>query len=151
MNKQEFKDGIDINVIEKGKYGHYPFYMHVLTDDDKLEINALALAGDVLAVYHKVQQYRMGAFKEIFLSIDFPASGDMPDDFVACFFLVGDDLELVLIPYNNETGERYEEVTGGKTIDDLKKQFQRASRPSLRIVVEDEGRVISVGSVYEKP
>ncbi len=143
MDKQEFKDGIDINVIEEGKYGHYPFHMHVLTTDDKLEINTLALAGDVKAVYHRVKQYRMGGFKEIFLSVDFPANSDMPDDFVACFFLVGDELELELIPYNNETGERYEEVTGTKIIDDLKEQFHMASRPAIRIVVKDGGRVIS--------
>lgn len=134
MNRQEFIDSIKLDKVDDGdEYGYYPFSMYVLTADDKMEINALALGGDILAVYRRVGSYRSKMAKQIFLAVDFPANKEIDHDFVACFILNGDKLELILMPYSTETGQFYDWVTESNLIDDLKGQFMKVSSPSITI------------------
>ena len=79
--------------------------------DDKIEMNALMLGGDVFSCYKRVKEYVLSDAKKIFLSLDFPKSGDMEHDFICVFSVIGVKTEILAIPYDEETGEKFEYIT----------------------------------------
>lgn len=49
---------VTIDFIEDNNaFGHYPFQLLVETAEGNFELNALALGGDVVAVYKRVRWY----------------------------------------------------------------------------------------------
>jgi len=118
-NVTEFVDKlVDITLLEEFDcYGHYPFQLFVETSDGKLEMNALALGGDVAACYNRAAKYIHKNAKKIFLSLDFPKVLDSKNDFVAVFSVENGNINMFAIPYNPETGEKYEIIKEGKFIN----------------------------------
>ena len=71
MEKKEFIEKlVKIDQIEDSEdssnYGHYPFQLLVETEDDKIEMNALALGGDVVSCYRRAGKYVKENAKKVF-------------------------------------------------------------------------------------
>lgn len=126
MNTKSFIDTlVSIDIIEGTKsYGHYPFQIASIDKDNKLSLGALFLGGDVEAVYKTAKKLVIEGSVKLFLSIDFPANNDIQHDFIAVYTLTDRFVECLAIPYNSATGERYPEITNGKQLYWIKKQFE---------------------------
>lgn len=115
---------VTIDFIESNNaFGHYPFQLYVETEDGKFELNALAL-DDVRAVYHRVRYYIRKNAKSLFLSIDFPALGDIEHDFVVVISMIGKDGNAYAIPYDTQTGERFPEIHESSVLSGILSQFK---------------------------
>lgn len=124
MNAQEFaKKFVTIDFVESsGCYGHYPFQMLVEMQDNSLEVNALAV-GDVRQCYSIFASKLAKQAKSVFMALDFPASGDMVNDFVAVFAVENGIFEIFAIPYDPETGEKKEPTKTSQLLNMIKSQF----------------------------
>jgi len=123
---KEFVDNlVKIEYIEDSEcFGHYPFQLFVETNDGKFEINALALGGDVLSCYNRVSKYLKEKSNKIFMSLDFPAGGDIEHDFVCIFSIVDDKFDIFAVPYNPENGEIYDEIHESTLLNTILDQFK---------------------------
>lgn len=112
-NIEEFvKALVKIDFVEQSEcYGHYPFQMFAKTEDGQNHILALALGGDVATCYLKFKDYQNKGAKQIYMSVDFPAGGDIKNDFVAVFYFENDELKVFAIPYEPETGKILDRIT----------------------------------------
>ncbi len=105
------KTCVDITYIEDSEcYGHYPFQLFVEKSDDKIEMCALALGGNVLQCYSKFKEYKKSSAKRIFMSLDFPSGGDIKNDFVAVFSLIDNKIGIFAIPYNPDNGKIHKRI-----------------------------------------
>jgi len=125
-NVKEFVEQlVKIELIESEDcYGHYPFQLFVETNDGKFEMNSLALGGDVESCYKMAKQYLDDGAKKIFMSLDFPASLDIENDFVCIYSIVDEVFDVYAIPYNTETGHIYDEIHSGEMIDKILEDFK---------------------------
>jgi len=125
-NTKEFVEQfVKIELIENEDcYGHYPFQLFVEKNDGKFDINALALGGDVESCYKRVQKYFKEGAKKLFMSLDFPASQDIENDFVCIYSIVDGEFEVYAIPYDPETGDTYEEIHKCEMLDKILEDFK---------------------------
>ena len=105
-------------------YGHYPFLLFVETSDGKFEMNALALGGDVESCYNRAKKYFNEGAKKVFMSLDFPESIDINNDFVCIYSIVDGEFDVYAIPYNFETGEIYDEIHESEILDKILEDFK---------------------------
>jgi len=123
--KEFVENFVKIEYIENsGCFGHYPFQLFVETSDEKIEINALALGGDVLSCYKRVSKYLKEKANKVFMSIDFPTGGDIKNDFVCIFSIVDNKFDIFAIPYNSENGEIYDEIHESNLLIEILNQFK---------------------------
>lgn len=117
MDLNTFKEKlVTIDLQEDGKYAHYPFQLSAELPDGKLEICALMLGGDVEACYRKFIEYHRKGCPNIFMSIDFPAGDDIPNDFVVVLAKDNNKPSICAIPYDTATGERFPEIHSGERL-----------------------------------
>lgn len=126
-NVQNFVTNLaTIDYVEQSEcYGHYPFQMFAETSDSKFELNALALGGDVRSCYLRFKMYFEQKAKRIYMSLDFPKGGDIKNDFVCIFCYEDGKLELLAIPYDVETGEKYNQIKESTQLDLIAKEFSK--------------------------
>jgi len=124
MNLEKFTtDLIKIEFIEAVKaFGHFPFQLVAQDKDGKLALNALAL-GDVRECYSRFKYYQVNNYPVIFMSIDFPAGGDIEHDFVCVFSYQDNAYNAFAIPYNSENGEPYPVIKESDHLQKLFKEF----------------------------
>jgi len=116
---------VKIDFIEDEKcYGHYPFQLFVETKDNKFEINALALGGDVASCYRRFAEYKNNGAKRIYLSLDYPKGGDIDDDYVAIFSFEDGVINLFAIPYKVEDGKVLDYIKDSTQLDRIKSDFE---------------------------
>lgn len=133
----------EINWTEKEKFGTYPFTLVVNKEDGRTIIHGL-VDTDIKTVFNNVCTATVipGGFTDMFLTMSFPPHGDIKTDFIAIhhFKRVGEDnmnIEIVLKPYNEDTGEEGEIVRESETIDALKKQAHGLfARTSVQVLME---------------
>lgn len=107
------EDFVKIEFLESANsYGHHPFQLFVVTADDENEINAL-VGLEITTIIDRVKHYIRDEAKDIFLSLDLPKCGDIPNDFILVIHLntLG-DVATIVIEYNPETGEIIQETNG---------------------------------------
>lgn len=90
-------------------FGFYPFQMWIEHKDEKSTFASLDLGGDIRAVYKAFADYYKEDSKRIYLAVDFPAGGDINNDFVCVIGYEKQEITLYAIPYNTETGITYSE------------------------------------------
>jgi hypothetical protein len=124
--KEFIEQLVDIQYVESSNcYGHYPFQLFVETNEEKFEMNALMLGGDVLACYNRVRHYVKIGSKKIFLSVDFPAGGDITNDFVAVFSILEGVVVSLAIPYDANVGTIYKQVLFSEQMKFIESQFKK--------------------------
>lgn len=123
---EEFiKSMVNIEFIEDSNcFGHYPFQLLCENKEGGLELNALALGGDVASCYRRFAEYKNNGAKRIYLSLDFPKGGDIENDFVAIFTYENNKIELFAIPYEIEEGKTFDKVTNSDHLDKIKAQMK---------------------------
>ena len=122
---EEFvKSMVKIEFIEDSNcFGHYPFQLLCENKDGGLEINALALGGDVASCYRRFAEYKKDGAKRIYLSLDFPKGGDIENDYVAIYTFENDKINLFAIPYEIEEGKRFDVIKNSEQLDLIKQQM----------------------------
>lgn len=125
-NVKEFVDQfVKIDLIENEDcYGHYPFQLFAETSDGKIDLNSLALGGDVKSCYKRAKKYFNEGATKIFMSLDFPALKDIENDFVCIYSILDGEFEVYAIPYDTETGETFEEIHNGEMLDNILEDFK---------------------------
>ena len=121
---EEFLESlVRIELIEDSKcFGHYPYQLFCEKNDGSSEINAIAI-GQVSLVYNRFALHKKNGAKRIYLSVDFPAGGDIHNDFVAIFSFENDLLSVFAIPYDNTNGEIFDVITQSTQLDLIKSQM----------------------------
>lgn len=123
------KDLVRIELMEDSEdYGHYPFQLFVEKEDGTFEMNALPPNADVLSCYRRVATYVKENAKKIFLSLDFPRGGDIEHDFVCIYSIINGKFDIFAIPYNTETGEKYDEIHESEILTKIMNQFEMMSK-----------------------
>ena len=124
-SKKEFIDScVKIGHLESCDcFGHYPFQLVAENKDGGLEINALALGGDVEACYRRAAEYKTNGAKKIYMSLDFPAGDDIDKDFVAIFSIEDGEINISAIPYNTEDGKTFDVIEKSSYLTGIKEQF----------------------------
>jgi hypothetical protein len=119
------KHMITIDEMEEGcgDYGHYPFQMAVTTQDDKKEVLALALGGDVIKCYQIFKKKIDEGATRVMMSLDFPPTGDIKKDFVCVYTYWNKRVKLLAIPYTLMNGKTHSKIRKSTTLEMLKKQF----------------------------
>lgn len=106
MNFSKFEEIVKIDFIENSNcYGHHPMQLAAVNKKGELELNALMhLKTD--DIKNRVEYYlNRNDFKELFLSLDFPANDEIQNDFVLLLHLKEKTFEQVLIKeYDVNTG-----------------------------------------------
>ncbi len=118
------KDFVDITPQENGDFGHFPFQCFTVTKDNKLEIGALALGGDVVACLKYFSLAVLKDARQVFMSVDFPANEFIKTDFVAVFYCHRQAIDVVAIPYNTATGEKFPTLTKSPVLDEIKQNLK---------------------------
>lgn len=123
---KEFVDSmVKIDLVDDYNcYGHYPFQLLAEKKDGSLEINALALGGDVESCYRRVSKYLKEGAKKVFMSLDFPPNDDIDKDFVCIFSVVDGNFDIYAIPYSVETGEKYDEIHESNLLNRILEDFK---------------------------
>ena len=149
MNKEEFIKMIDISQVadhvdENGNqlYGHYPFSIVAMTEDNNMTVGALALNDVVMCYFTFAGEIVKGA-KTVYMSIDFPPMFEIETDFVAIHEYIDGKSSVVALPYNPQTGELHEIVTEGRAIELLTEQF-------VAVTKDDKGMMNLVNDVEEQ-
>lgn len=126
------KHMVTIDEMEEGcgDYGHYPFQMAVTTKDEKQEILALALGGDVKACYDVFKKKIEEGATRVMMSLDFPPTGDIRKDFVCVFTYWNKRVKLLAIPYTLKNGKTHSQIRKSTTLETLEKQFMSVVFPS---------------------
>jgi hypothetical protein len=127
MTREKFiEEFVKIEIIEDDTFGHYPFQLYAELPNDKVDINALFLGGDVASCYKRFSDYVLCYDNiNVFMSIDFPQTADSKHDFVAVFSYENNELTCVAIPYDTTTGEVFDIVTEGEFINIITEQCKR--------------------------
>jgi len=116
---------VKIDIIEdSNSYGHYPFQLYVELEDGNIEMNALALGGDVASCYKRFAKYKKEKAKRIYLSLDFPKGGDIENDFIAIFSYENGEINLYAIPYLLENGEVLQTIIESVQLSKILEQFK---------------------------
>jgi len=118
-------DMVRIEEIESVQaFGHYPFQLMSEGSDDSLTLAVLDL-GDVIPCYKIFAEHLAKGAKRIYMSIDFPAGGDLAEDFVAVFQYENETFNVVALPYDAE-GTQSPQVTTEQSVhlSELKTQFE---------------------------
>lgn len=105
-------------------FGHYPFQLYVESKNGGIELNALALSGDVFSCYKRVQHYIRKDAKLLFLSVDFPASGDIEHDFVCVISVINGEVSAFALPYDSHTGKRFDVIHKSDHLSGILSQFR---------------------------
>jgi len=112
-------------------YGHYPFSLLSETQEGTVEMASLALGGSplgVIAYYKTFKDSIEKGHKTVSMTTDFPAGGDIEDDFVLAFGYTKetDTLEVIGKSYSLETGEvsRTLDVHNSTHLVDIAKQLK---------------------------
>lgn len=106
MNFNKFEKIVQIDFIESSNcYGHHPMQLAVVNKKGELELNAL-MHLETNDIKNRVEYYlNRNDFKELFLSLDFPANDEIQNDFVLLLHLKEKAFEQVLIKeYDVKTG-----------------------------------------------
>ena len=106
MDFDKFVEITKIDFIETSNcYGHHPMQLAAKDKSDKLELNAL-MHLKINDVKNRVDSYlNKSDFKELFLSLDFPANDEISNDFVLILHINEKGLVKSLIkPYDVLTG-----------------------------------------------
>lgn len=106
MNIESFMKMVKIEFIESsGAYGHHPMQLAVKTEDDQLEINAL-LNMRIENIINRVKEYLSNNAKDIYVSLDLPATAEIENDFVIILNIKGDKtVTNSVLEYNPNDGE----------------------------------------------
>ncbi len=116
---------VKLEIIEDTNcFGLYPFPMVVETKEGAIELNSLALGGDVLSCYKRVKTYKKTEASKIFMALDFPKGGDIANDFVVVYSIVNNEISIFALPYNTENGEMYERIDNSETLTKILTQFK---------------------------
>jgi len=118
------KDFVDLTTQENGDFGHFPFQFFTVTKDNKLEIGALALGGDVISCFKYFSLAVIQDAKQVFMSLDYPGNEHIPQDFVAVFYYHKKRIDVVAIPYDTATGKRSPIVYRSPILDDIKQTLK---------------------------
>ena len=126
MNTEEFvRTMVKIEFLESSNcFGHYPFQLLCENKDGGMELNALALGGDVDSCYRRFVQYKKQEAKRIYLSLGFPSGGDIEHDFVAIFVFENNEINLFAIPYEIEEGKMFNRIAESSHLDRIKAELQ---------------------------
>lgn len=106
MDFDKFVEITKIDFIETSNcYGHHPMQLAAKDKSGKLELNAL-MHLKINDVKNRVDSYlNKSDFKELFLSLDFPANDEITNDFVLILHINEKGLEKSLIKlYDVSTG-----------------------------------------------
>lgn len=114
---------VTIEVIRDEMYGHYPFQI-VSDNDSGIRIGALAV-NDIRACYDAFHVEQTKGCKSVFMSVDFPGGGDIKNDFVAVFAMKDEEVSVLAIPYNPETGEIFDRITESTLLDSILKEAKQ--------------------------
>lgn len=127
MTLQHFVDTIvDISIIdeEKKTFGHYPFQLVGINDNEEHIIASLNLGGDIIKCYRFFKKIKDEENTTVFMSVDFPRGYDIEHDFVAIFSYQNGEMDIYAIPYNDKTGERYEVIRESSLLNRIKGDFE---------------------------
>lgn len=117
---------VKIEFIEQsGCFGHYPFYMFEEQKDGQNVINSLALGGNVIACYDKFCHSIKDGSKRVYMALDFPKRGDIKHDFVAVFSWENEKLEVIAIPYDEQSGDVFDMVENSEHLEAIKNQLSK--------------------------
>lgn len=100
-------------------FGFYPFKMYIDKPLEKPTICALALGGDIRAVYTAFADHFKQNPKRIYLAVDFPANMDIVNDFICVIGYENEEFTLYAIPYNSETGESFSEIRDAEILNKI--------------------------------
>ncbi len=106
MDFVKFLEIVKIDFIESSNcYGHHPMQLAAIDKNGKIELNAL-LHLKIIDIKNRVDSYLNNSdFKELFLSLDFPANDEITNDFVLILHINEKGLEKSLIKkYDVSTG-----------------------------------------------
>jgi len=122
-NVLDFKNSmVKIEFIEqRGCFGHYPFQLFAEKADGTNELGALLLGGNVKECYQLFSIHVNNGAKRVYMSLDFPAGGDISNDFVVIFEYNDHGLSLTAFPYSEMNGEYFEVVTESAHLLSIKK------------------------------
>lgn len=122
--KQFIEALVKIELLDDGvTYGYYPFHLIAEKANGKLDFNSLALGGDVLACYKRFKHYVDSGALKIFMAVDFPAHGEINNDFACVFSMIEGEFSVCAMPYSTATGEVFEVFEKTKLLEVIKKQF----------------------------
>lgn len=124
-NVNEFIKGlVKVDSIESVDcFGHYPFQLFAENNNGTAELNALALGGDIKACRRRFNDYKKSGAKKIYMSLDFPAGGDIDKDFIVVVSLEGEEISLLAIPYSTEDGKLFPTIKESDILSKIKSEF----------------------------
>lgn len=100
-------------------FGFYPFQMYVEDQEEKATMCALDLGGDIRAVYKAFADFHKKNPKRIYLAVDFPACGDICNDFVCVIAYEKEELLIYAIPYLSENGITSSEIRNAEILNNI--------------------------------
>ena len=98
MNFSKFEEIVKIEFVEGSNcYGHHPMQLIAVNKKGELEMNALVQVA-LNDIKNRVKYYlNRNDFKELLLSLDFPANDEIKNDFILLLHLKEKTCEQVLI------------------------------------------------------
>ena len=106
------------------EYCHHPFQFIVEDLEGKYSLGSIVVnesISDAYQLFHK----HIGHTKRMYMSIDCPAvKGFIDTDFIIIQYMEnGNELGIIVLPYDNKTGKMLDRITDGKVIDMLMEQY----------------------------
>jgi hypothetical protein len=127
MTVKEFRHKhVKIEYVEKeSQWGMFPSFIHIEHSKDFNFDSELTFNG-VIKYYMAVSLAMQTKPHILYFAIDFPAGGDIKTDFVVVFFILDGKADCFAIPYNNKTGEIYNDIfpSDYKQLEEILTQFK---------------------------
>ena len=131
MTVKEFVDKyLKIEFIkEEGMWGMHPAFMHI-EHPKREDFNEEMYANGVEEYYLMVNLTMRVNPSVVYLALDYPAGGDIKNDFVVIFFVLNGVADCFAIPYNNKTGEIYPDIFPHdyRQLEEILIQFKQLSK-----------------------
>lgn len=122
---QKFKKSLNIGFVENtGIYGHCPFQIYYQSKEGHIAHSNLIPEEKVLFYYKAFHRYLVEGCTTVYMSIDFPAMGDIENDFIAVFSCENKEINMCAILYDKETGKILGEIQKDDN-DNLRKIFSQ--------------------------
>lgn len=127
MTRQEFISSVKIEFIEQSNgFGHYPFQLFINKINGDNELHSLYL-NCVSQYYKHFKKFQNENTCKMFMSLDFPTLLDIQSDFVVILSYENNEINLIAIPYDVETGKTFDIIESGTALERIYKDYLAAT------------------------
>lgn len=108
------------HILRANCKGHFPYKLFVEKSSGQKVLHTIKFKGITKKYYVEfIKQFRKDDPKRVYMSLDFPPSGDIEQDFIVIFSYENNKLSGFAIPYSAKDGTKSAPIYKSETLDKI--------------------------------